>query len=108
MKQQFTFLDYRSGSYTHKACILNNNKFDADENGEEAESDDEDEDEEEDQEMLESDLDKDEAVRPQQGELVGERLLAQFAVLHPPAASGHIKKKVRTRLFELVTLLQVL
>ncbi|BFZ23969.1 hypothetical protein BsWGS_27008 [Bradybaena similaris] len=71
-------------------------QLNSDVNGEEAQSDDEDEDEdaEEDQEMLEADLDKDEVVRPQPGELVGERLLVQYALTHPPSSAARTKKRV--------------
>ncbi|KAI8795631.1 lisH domain-containing protein ARMC9 [Biomphalaria glabrata] len=66
------------------------------ENGEEFDSDEEeeDEDEEEDQEMLEADLDKDEVLRPQQGELSGEGLLRQFTLTQPPNTASRRKKKL--------------
>ncbi|XP_070206973.1 lisH domain-containing protein ARMC9-like isoform X2 [Littorina saxatilis] len=65
------------------------------ENGEDYESDDEedDEEEEEDQDALEADLDKDEVVRPQPGELTGETLLtSQFSLTAPPGTSRGRKK----------------
>ncbi|KAH9490004.1 LisH domain-containing protein armc9 [Bulinus truncatus] len=69
-------------------------QLNSNENGEEYDSDeeDEDEDEEEDQEMLETDLDKDEILRPQQGELSGENLLRQFSVIQPPNTASRRKK----------------
>ena len=71
--------------------------FFSDENGEDYESDeeDEDEDEEEDQEMLEADLDKDEVIRPQAGELTGERLLTKYSLSRPPG-TAHLRRKVIT------------
>ena len=47
----------------------------------------------EDQDALEADLDKDELVRPQPGELAGEALLtSQFSLLAPPGTSRGRKK----------------
>ncbi|XP_059167158.1 lisH domain-containing protein ARMC9-like [Physella acuta] len=64
------------------------------ESGEDYESDEEeeDEDEEEDQEMLEADLDKDEIIRPQAGELSGEKLLSQYSLGRPPNTASRRKK----------------
>ncbi|CAL1530183.1 unnamed protein product [Lymnaea stagnalis] len=71
-------------------------QLNSNENGENYDSDEEeeDEDEEEDQEMLEADLDKDEVLRPQQGELTGERLLAQFSLARPPNTASRMRKKL--------------
>ncbi|KAL8583522.1 hypothetical protein ACOMHN_054838 [Nucella lapillus] len=70
-------------------------QLNSNENGEAYASDDEEdeEEEEEDQDALEADLDKDEAVRPQPGDLSGEALLTDhFALSAPPGTSRGRKK----------------
>uniref|UniRef100_A0A0B7BQE6 LisH domain-containing protein ARMC9 n=1 Tax=Arion vulgaris TaxID=1028688 RepID=A0A0B7BQE6_9EUPU len=69
-------------------------QLNSNESGEEEDSDEDDEDEEEDLDMLEADLDKDEVIHIQSGELIGERLLAQYALLHPPATATRLVKKL--------------
>lgn len=42
--------------------------------------------------MLEADLDKDEIIRPQAGELSGEKLLSQYSLGRPPNTASRRKK----------------
>ncbi|PVD35296.1 hypothetical protein C0Q70_02256 [Pomacea canaliculata] len=70
-------------------------QLNSNENGEEYESDDEDDDEEdeEDQDALEADLDKEELLRAQAGELGGELLLTTHYPLIAPPDSSKGKRK---------------